>query len=68
MTLNLAAMTDEELVGARNALQAVDDRIYGVVTRKTNRITVAIDAHECTSSMLAEAQAELNRRRKENST
>lgn len=65
MSFNPAAMTDEELVGARNALQAVDDRIYGVVTRITNRITVAIDAHECTSGMLAEAQAELNRRRKE---
>lgn len=65
MSLNIAAMTEENLVGARDALQAVDDNIYRIVTRKTNRITVAIDAHDCTSSMLAQAQAELNRRRKE---
>lgn len=68
MTFTPTELTDEQLVGARDALAALDDEIYSLLTRKSNRIAVAIDVNNCTSQMLAETQAELARRRKEKTT
>lgn len=63
--IDLAGISEEALVGARDALQTVDDEVYKILTRKSNRIEVAIDVNSYTAQMLAEAQAELYRRRKE---
>lgn len=63
MTYNPSEMTDDALVGARDALQNVDDEVYKILIRKSNRIEVAIDVNTYMSAVLAETQAELHRRR-----